>query len=397
MPHDVIVIGAGPAGLIAASEAARKVEDVLVTEEHERVGEPDHCAGLLSVTGLKTLGLAPPAAAVQNRVNGARIYSPSGNSFLVTRGRREAVVVDRRVFDQWLADTATGLGVKVLTRTRVTGVCREANGITGVHMGETELERSSVLIDAEGAGCQISKAAGLPAVERKCKHAALQYEVRNADVDDDVVEMFYSRRIAPGFFAWIVPLGDRRARVGLAARDRPVARLDAAIRHHPVFKSRLSRAVVERRIGGVVLVGLPVRKTFCGGFMVVGDAAGMTKPTTGGGVIVGGSAARIAGRTAARAVSEADTSAGFLREYEVSWQAVLLRELRAMYLAQTVLRSLSDKGLDLLIRDANDTGMANVLSDKGDMDMQGRAIAGLLLRPESIVTGLRALRYVSPL
>ncbi len=397
MPHDVIVVGAGPAGLIAACEAAKGAEDVLVIEEHERVGEPDHCAGLLSLTGLKTLGLMPPEDAVQNRVSGARIHSPSGESLLVMRGRREAVVVDRRVFDQWLADTATGVGVRVLTRVRVSGVCRDASGITGVHVGETDAERSSVLIDAEGSSCQVSKAAGLPPVDRNCKYAALQYEVRNADVEDDLVEMFYSRRIAPGFFAWIIPLGDRRARVGLATRDRPVARLDAAIRHHPVFKSRLNSAVIERKIGGVVLVGLPVKKTFCGGFMVVGDAAGMTKPTTGGGVVVGGSAAMIAGRTAADAVSEADTSADFLRKYEVSWHAALLRELRAMYLAQTILRSLSDKGMDLLIRDANKTGMADVLSSKGDMDMQGRAIAGLLLRPESIVTGLRALRYVCPL
>ncbi|MHA2433553.1 MAG: NAD(P)/FAD-dependent oxidoreductase, partial [Candidatus Thorarchaeota archaeon] len=96
---DVAVVGAGPAGLLAAAEVARHSHDCAVFEEHSNIGEPDHCAGLLSTSGLKTLRLKPPQDVIQNHVRGARIYSPSGQSILIERGKREAFVVDRRRFD----------------------------------------------------------------------------------------------------------------------------------------------------------------------------------------------------------------------------------------------------------------------------------------------------------
>ena len=89
MNHDAIVIGAGPAGLLAANEIAKRGFTVQVFEEHEEVGKPDHCAGLLSTSGLKRLGITLPKDIVQNTVMGARIYSPSGYSITIKRGKRE--------------------------------------------------------------------------------------------------------------------------------------------------------------------------------------------------------------------------------------------------------------------------------------------------------------------
>ena len=106
MNHDAIIVGAGPAGLITAATIANRGFDVIVLEEHEEVGVPDHCAGLLSSSGLNSLGLKPPNDVIQNTVDGARIFAPSGKSILVERGQREAYVVDRSKFDSWLADKA---------------------------------------------------------------------------------------------------------------------------------------------------------------------------------------------------------------------------------------------------------------------------------------------------
>ena len=106
MSQDAIIVGGGPAGLLAASKIAENGHSVRVLEEHPEIGKPDHCAGLLSSSGLKSLGLKPPDEVVQNTVSGARIYAPSGHSILVERGQREALVIDRRGFDKGLTLTS---------------------------------------------------------------------------------------------------------------------------------------------------------------------------------------------------------------------------------------------------------------------------------------------------
>jgi geranylgeranyl reductase family protein len=339
--YDVIVVGGGPSGLISAHRLAADGHRVLVLEEHETIGEPDHCAGLLSVSGLESLELQPPEGVIQNHVIGARIFSPSGHHIYVERGQREALVIDRRMFDRWLANRAIDAGANIRTRAKVGHIQWKNGRIAGVQtVGDESSDISStIVINAEGSRCQISKQAGLPMVPRSSKYPAFQIEVSDADVDNDVVEMFYGRAIAPGFFAWIVPLGDGRARVGLAAKSLAKRRLMAAIRHHPVMKERLKDASIQRTLGGVVLVGMPIKRTVKDNLLVVGDAAGMVKPTTGGGVIMGGMAANVAGRIVTDALSNQDKSSIMLDEYEGSWRSLLMRELRTMYMTQRLLSS----------------------------------------------------------
>jgi geranylgeranyl reductase family protein len=397
--YDAIVVGGGPSGLISAHQVASYGHRVLVVEEHETIGEPDHCAGLLSESGLDTLGLRPPEDVIQNHVIGARIFSPSGHHICVERGRREALVVDRRKFDRWLADQAIDAGASVKTSSKVRNIQWKNRRITGVQTsgdGPSDLS-SLVIINAEGSRCQISKQAGLPIVPRTSKYPAFQIEVSGADVEDDIVEMYYSRSIAPGFFAWIIPLGDGRARVGLAARNLAKKRLMASVRHHPILKERLKRASIQRTLGGIVLVGMPIKRTVRDNFLAVGDSAGMVKPTTGGGVIVGAMAAKVAGRIVADALSHQNQSKIKLEKYEGSWRSLLLKELRPMYLTQKILSSFSDKGLDSLVRDAGQFGLVETIRQVGDMDMQRKVILRLLSNPLTMLAGLKAARYINPL
>ncbi len=396
LKHDITVVGGGPAGLLAGAEAARNGCDVVLLEEHSRIGEPDHCAGLLSITGLRSLGLKLPARVVQNHVNGARIWSPCGHSIEIRRGRREACVVDRRLFDSWLADLALNAGVEVITNTAVRGVIRSGGQVAGVTCDgrERRLEYySRITINAEGVRGVISKLARLGTVPRRNKYPAYQYEMGGLDIQEDVVEMFYSKRFAPGFFAWIIPLGDGRARVGLAANSHARSRLRAAISHHPVMHWRLMGGRIERTLGGTVIVGMPIRPAYGRGMMLVGDAAGHVKPTTGGGVVLGGIGAIIAGRVASRAVQAEDTSV--LSEYDAEWKRTILGNIRAMYFAQKAISALSDRGVDILIREARRLGLEEIVVRKGDMDRQEHVITALLRDPRALLLLLRIVRYVT--
>jgi len=170
----------------------------------------------------------------------------------------------------------------------------------------------------------------------------------------------------------------------------------ASIRRHPVMKERLKHVSIQRTLGGIVLVGMPINKTVKDNFLVVGDSAGMVKPTTGGGVIVGAMAAKVAGRIVNDALSNQSRSDINLEEYERSWRSLLLKELRTMYVTQKILSSFSDKGLDSLVRDAGQYGLVETIRRVGDMDMQRRVILRLLSNPMTIIAGLKAARFINP-
>jgi geranylgeranyl reductase family protein len=388
-------VGGGPAGLLAASKIAESGHRVLVLEEHPEIGKPDHCAGLLSSSGLKSLGLTPQADVVQNTVSGARIHAPSGQFILVDRGQREAFVIDRRRFDSWLAQKATSQGAEIVTDCRVLEIGKQREGLRTV---QTKVEEYQVLITviAEGAPSVLTKKVGLSTVSKGSKYPAYQYEFKGVDVDEDLVEMFYGRGLAPGFFAWIIPLGEGGARVGLASKNKSKIRLDAAVKNHPVISKRLKGGKIERGMGGTVLVGRPISKLSTDGAIVVGDAAGMVKATTGGGVIIGGLAALEAGSVANHALQEGDVSRKSLSRYDSRCRSLFLRELETMHLAQKALSSLSDKGLDSIIKDAHELGLLSIVRKEGDMDMQGRVIRRLISDPRMLLVGLKAVRYINP-
>jgi geranylgeranyl reductase family protein len=395
MNFDAIIVGAGPAGLLAATKIAEGGHSVLVLEEHEKIGEPDHCAGLLSSSGLESLSLKPPDHVVQNTVSGARIHAPSGHSIFIERGRREAFVIDRRKFDSWLAETASESGVDVVTENKVTHISASKDGKQSVKTATQNYESKVVLI-AEGARSVLSKSAGFPTVSKRSKFPAYQYEVKGANIEDDLVEMFYGRQIAPGFFVWIIPLGDGRARVGLASRSKSKIRLDSALRQHPIISKRLKNAEAVRGMGGVVLVGQPVSKLSSDGLVIAGDTAGLVKATTGGGVIIGGLTARLAGDTINKALREGDMTRKTLSRYDKRCKSTYYRELQTMFLAQMALTSLTDKGLDSVVRDAHEMGLLDIVRREGDMDLQGRVIRKLVSNPRTFLLGLKAVRYINP-
>ena len=208
--------------------------------------------------------------------------------------------------------------------------------------------------------------------------------------------MFYGRQYAPGFFAWIIPLRDGKARVGLASRSKSKIRLDSALKHHPIISERMKGAEKVRGLGGIVLVGQPVSRLSSDGLAIVGDTAGMVKATTGGGVIIGGLTARIAGDSVADALQKGDVTSKTLSKYDKLCKSRYHRELQTMYLAQKALTSLSDKGLDSVVRDAQDMGLLETVRKEGDMDLQGRVIRKLLSNPRTFLLGLKAIRYINP-
>lgn len=374
---EAVVVGAGPAGLLAAREIAKRHIEVKVIEEHPVIGEPNHCAGLLSVEGLRRLGVEPSPEFVQHEITGGRVYSPSGAAIEIPGERTRAYVFDRAAFDRHLAEAAEDEGAEIETCRRVKDFLIRNHRVEGIRSRDWTV-RAQVVVDAEGAGGALARKRGLiPHPTRVL--AGVNVEVSGVEVEPHRVEVWLDSDIAPGLFAWVIPLGEGSVRCGLACSTG-----DAFERLRRFLDRRFDIAQCSPPRRGVILTGGPARRTYQNGLLVVGDAAGQTKPTTGGGVILGGLCAVQAGRTAAEAVEAGDCSAGFLQRYQKAWRASLGREFAAMLAARRLVDRLSDERIDRLFESFRREGLEEALQalvERGDMDMQSGVMRAALRQP----------------
>ncbi len=371
LDYDVVVAGAGVAGSMAAVEAARQGAKVALVEDHPQVGVPSHCSGVVSLSGLKLLGVESHQAYDQRLIRGARFYSPSGEPVQVRKSEPVAMIINRMRFDQYLAKKAVSNGVDLHTKCRVTKFERRADRTVLASVPDLGVLSCRVLIDASGAGSRLPIQAGLRTPDWSQLLPGLQYELIGTKSQDDMVDLYFGTHTAPGFFAWKIPTGDYSARVGLAtAKGNVKALLDRLVKNH------WSEAKIEATKSGSVLVSGPVDRCWAPGFLVVGDAAGQVKQTTGGGIVIGGYSGLLAGRAAASAAKYPKKSEEHLEDYDREWREKFSGDLRNMARARRIFSRLSDKTLDKLF-----TALQPYLGEIetfGDMDFQGGIILRLL-------------------
>ena len=382
---NVIVVGAGPAGSFAALAAAKRGAEVTVCEEHKEVGFPNHCPGHISIKGLDKLGLHVPEKTIENRISGAVFYSPSGNEFRVKLPSPVTYVINRSMFDRHLTQLAERAGVKLMLETRVEKLALNDDSVTGVLLKSGERLESVVVVDAEGCGSTLLKQVGLQTFDRSLAVNAVSGEVVHADcLEDDTVEVYLGQKYAPGLYAWMIPKRDGSAKVGLATRTGSAKEhLKFFLSNHPIVSKKIRFSDVQNLSYHLIPLGGPIGKTYHSGFLAVGDAASQVKPTTGGGVVMGLTCAKIAGETAVQAVQQGDFSGSFMSCYQKRWKQAIGFDMSAMRRIRLMLNRLSDKRLDGMIRLCSQLRVDEKLRELGDIDFQGKATLQLLKSPSA--------------
>ena len=367
----MVTVGAGVAGCEAALEASKKNARVLVLEEHPQVGLPSHCSGVVSLKGLELLGLEAHSSFSQKLIHGARFYPPHGESIEVRKKGPVALILNRMKLDQFLAKQAVAAGAELRAKTRASKFERTTDGDL-LTLGDGSKVHTKIVIDASGAGSRLSEQAGLQSPDWAQIMPGLQYELVEMKEQGDLVELFFGSKRAPGFFAWSIPTGKNSARVGLASKKGNVKKfLDDLV------KEQWPKATVDGTKSGSVLVAGPISRCWSTGFIVVGDAAGQVKQTTGGGIVIGGYCGKLAGIAAASAAARnGEESEGFLRNYDSQWREKFGSDLRKMGLAGKLFASLSDETLDRLFTVLRDN--VGEIAEEGDMDFQGKIITRML-------------------
>ncbi len=393
---DLVVVGAGPCGSLSAFVAAKLGLDVVVCEEHKAIGVPIHCPGHLSLSGLKRLGLHLPAGVVENEFKGAVFCSPSGRQFRVNLDSPVTCVVNRELFDRYLAELAMKAGAKYRLRSRIDSLSFEGGFVKGVAVnrgGSRETLASNLVIDAEGVPSALLRRAGLQTPDRSMVVNAIQAEVERIDnLDEDTVEVYLGQNYAPGFFAWIIPRRDGSAKIGLATKSGdPRDYLHRFMHNHPIASKKLDKSEITTISFHPMSLGGPIPKTYSNGLLVVGDAASQVKPTTGGGVIFGLLCSKVAGEVAYEAVKKNDFSETFLSRYQSRWKEEIGFDLMVMRQIRQLLNRLSDKQMDKIISLCTELEINKVLEEVGDLDFQGKSLIRMIRHPSVLAVALYSL------
>lgn len=373
--YDVVVIGGGPIGSYTAGKLAEAGHDVAVLERAPQAGTGVCCTGIVSQECVSAFDIDD--SVILKKANSARLFSPSGNLLHVQREETQACILDRAAFDLMMADRAISKGAGYLPDRLASHLENKDNRveIEVFHHGEKTSIEARVAVIANGFGSKLTGRLGMGMTGDFVVGA--QAEVATTGVNE--VEVYLGRRIAPGFFGWLVPTSTLTARVGLLSRENPRGHLKQLITSLRE-QGKLATTEAEMNSGGIPLQ--PMSRTCGERVIVVGDAAGQVKPTTGGGIYFGLLCADIAAATLHRALQSDDLSSGNLAGYERKWRRRLGRELKTGYRARKLFERLSDRQIDRLFDIIKANGIDKALLESNDVsfDWHGRAIPMVLGR-----------------
>jgi len=374
--HDVIVIGAGPAGLATADALACGGRDVTVLEEHAAVGYPVHCTGILGQDAFDEFELSRES--ILGFCRAATFLAPGGPDVLVETDRVMAAVVDRGLFDELLAERAERSGAVLRRGARVQHLEIDDAGVT-VHTTASERPyRGRACVVACGASYRFNRELGL-GVPRTFVQSA-QVEIPFVELAH--IEVHLGREIAPGGFAWVVPFeraGQPFARVGLLCERDARIRFQAFVH---VLAARFgidARTVPAPRLRLLPLA--PVRVTYGRRVLAVGDAAGLVKPTTGGGIYYSLLSGRLAAETLRDALDRDELTARSLSVYETRWRERLGPDIRSGLAFRTLAARLSDRSIRALVELARVDGIVPLLKKHADFNWHRGAALALLRNP----------------
>ena len=374
--YDVVVIGAGPGGGSAALHAARAGLSTLLLEADPEIGTPVHCGECLSELAVQNLDLELPDHVKALDVKGIRVIFPDGTEKLLTE---EGYVLEKHLFERWLADEAVAKGAELHLHHRVTGMERiynDENQFSNWKLegrGDEFPIECRTVIDASGVSGAAAKYLDMGGDVEVI--AGFQYEVLDVP-NDGYLDFYLWPKYSPHGYVWMIPKEGGRANVGLVTTDKKGAIKylesfinDTYLKGKPTVNPPWrAEGIKIRPFGGTIPISGPRTTTVGDGVLLVGDAAGFTSPLFEGGTHLALWSGREAAQTVAAAIKEKDLSSQRLMAYERAWKK-RFPPYHKILKGKTALYELTDEEMST---------MARCLPDElGNMSPLDKAVIGL--------------------
>jgi digeranylgeranylglycerophospholipid reductase len=371
--HDVIVVGAGPIGSYTGYLLAKEGLDVGIFEKNPAIGKNINCTGIISTECIKNFNL--PDEVIQRPINSIKVFSPSGNYLRYYSASPLAYVINRNLFDREINRRAVTEGATTYLNTKV----EEINITDGAFKIKVKTEgkgeekerefRSKIGVIANGFELNSLKKEVLKRPDDFL--FGIQTDINIEGVND--IEVYFGKKIAPGSFAWVVPTNGKSTKTGLITKKNPAEFLKKFLQN-PLIAHRLKTYDVQAKCSPIPLGRIP--KSYAKRLVVVGEAAGQVKTTTGGGIYFGLLCSEIAAKTIIKAFESGNYSEKAFKEYEISWRSKLEHELKAGIMLRNLFSRLSDHQIDLLIDIAKRNGILPIIK-KSDFDWHKDLITSL--------------------
>lgn len=356
MLYDVVVIGGSISGLLCAREIAKSGNHVLVIEEDSEIGTPEHCGGLVSMSALQELGIIPFKKTFDHLIEQAVIYSPNGKRLTINSQKQQIAEISRRELDKQIAHQAQKNGAEIKVRTSFQEFIKD-----GVRTNDGEI-KCKIVVDARGISSLIHK-------DRTGVINSAQFEIFAPWIRKGVVEIYFDQDKFPGFFAWVIPSDEGKGKVGVAGKG-----INAAEALNEFLKDKGKFSTIRKIFAPIWIKG-PIDKFVSGNVVVVGDAAGQSKPTTAGGILSCGLGGILAGQSISNYLKSGN--AKDLEEYQNKWTKKFGKEFTKQSIARKFLESIDNDKVNQLFETINPETIKDI-SEKGNFDFHTSSIFRLL-------------------
>lgn len=341
---NIVVVGGGLAGMMAGKTAAELGAEVAVLEQRPVIGEPVRCAEGVTKIGMEkffSLEFECPES-IAKKVKRFYLVAPNRKRISISG---DGYVLNKDIFNQFLARKAEEAGAQVLTGTKAIGFQRKKGGIEvkAVSAGGKLLLAADVVIAADGPVSSTAKWAGISKRLEPANTIIGAQVLMETGESSDFAEFYLGNEIAPKGYAWVFPKEDGMANIGLGITIQEQARRQRNIDEYlnAFVNQKFPNRKIVNRIHGIVPVGPFCRTHTADQVIAIGDAGGFVNPVTGGGNRFAMETGAIAGKVAMDAILDRDTSKIGLDAFEMRILEIG-KTISRHYKIRMALESLSD-------------------------------------------------------
>ena len=386
--YDVTIIGAGPIGSTLAYELAKEDINVCLIDKKKVIGLPLQCAGIINKRVLDVNQF--PDELILNKAKGAVLHSKN-HSLTVSKEEDQAIIIDRVALDQFIYNRAIENGVDSYLSSKVLAI-DDVEGKVSFQNESTEKSiKSKIIVGADGPLSIVSSAFG----NDFDYYCASQYLVKIEEDNNQMsfVDLYAYGDLFPGFI-WQIPVSENIFRIGLFS-NYDYKRQNEILNDFLMNEFQYENYEIIEKYKGKIPIYNKENKLFKNRALIIGDAASQVKPTTGGGLLIGFEAVKMAKKAIVNALDSEDFNSlnleketyddnkilqDCLKSYQDDFEERFIKEFSYQFKVQKTLCTLSDDDLDYFFEELKEKEADKLISEYGDMDNQSILVKEFLKR-----------------